>query len=77
MTMQCSSPNIRRLPSGRFQASYLGLGGLRRYAPETFERKSGAERFLALIETQLGSGDWANPARAKVRLSDYAHAWIT
>ena len=64
--------NVRRLPSGRYQASYLGLDALRKYAPETFERKADAERFLALVETQLGSGDWANPARAKVRLGDYA-----
>ena len=69
--------NVRRLPSGRYQASYLGLDGLRKYAPETFERKGDAERFLALVETQLGSGDWANPVRAKVRLGDYARVWIT
>ncbi len=69
--------NVRRLPSGRYQASYLRLDGLRKYAPETFERKGDAERFLALVETQLGSGDWSNPARAKVRLGDYARVWIT
>jgi hypothetical protein len=69
--------NVRRLPSGRYQASYLGLDGLRKHAPETFERKSDADRFLALVEIQLGSGDWANPARAKVNLGDYARVWIT
>jgi len=42
--------NVRRLPSGRYQASYLGPDGVRRYAPETFERKSDAERVLVLIE---------------------------
>jgi hypothetical protein len=60
--------NVRRLPSGRYQASYRGLDGLRKYAPDTFERKTDAERFLALVEVQLGSGDWANPAQAKARL---------
>jgi len=69
--------NVRRLPSGRYQASYLGLDGLRKHAPDTFERKGDAERFLVFIETQLGSGDWANPAQAKVKLSDYARVWIT
>jgi integrase len=68
--------NVRRLPSGRYQASYRGLDGLRKYAPDTFERKTDAERFLALVEVQLGSGDWANPAQAKVRLGDYARVWI-
>jgi hypothetical protein len=27
--------NVRKLPSGRFQVSYLGPDGQRRYAPET------------------------------------------
>ena len=68
--------NVRRLPSGRYQASYLGLEGLRRYAPDTFERKADADRFLIFVEAQLGSGDWANPAQAKIRLGDYARTWI-
>jgi hypothetical protein len=45
--------NIRRLPSGRYQVSYPGPDAQRRYGPETFERKSYAERFLALIEVQI------------------------
>ncbi len=69
--------NVRQLPSGRYQASYLGLDGLRRYAPDTFERRAGAERFLIFVEAQLGSGDWASPAQAKIRLGDYALTWIT
>jgi integrase len=68
--------NVRRLPSGRFQASYLGLDGLRRYAPDTFERKADAERFLSFVEVQLAGGEWANPAQAKIRLGDYARTWI-
>jgi len=53
--------NIRPLPSGRYQVSYLGLDGQRRYGPDTFERKSDAERFLALIEVQIYHGEWADP----------------
>jgi integrase len=68
--------NVRRLPSGRYQASYIGLDGGRHHAPETFERKSDAERFLALVEVQLGTGDWANPVKARIRLGDYARVWI-
>ena len=30
---------VRKLPSGRYQASYLGPDGRRRTAPETFDRK--------------------------------------
>lgn len=68
--------NVRRLPSGRYQASYLGLDGQRRYGPETFERKSDAERFLALVESQIYRGEWADPERGKVGLKDYAETWI-
>ena len=69
--------NVRRLPSGRYQASYLGPDGQRRYAEETFERKSDADRALSLIEAQILQGAWTDPQRAKVKLGDYAAAWIT
>lgn len=68
--------NIRRLPSGRYQASYLGLDGQRRYGAETFERKSDAERFLALTEVQIYRGDWTDPELGKIELRDYAERWI-
>ena len=38
---------VRKLPSGRFQASYLGPDGRRRTAPETFGRKQDAEAIRA------------------------------
>ena len=69
--------NIRRLPSGRYQASYLGPDGQRRNAPETFERKSDADRALSLIESQMARGEWTDPERGKVKLVDYAETWIT
>jgi len=68
--------NIRRLPSGRYQASYLGPDGQRRYAQETFERKTDADQALSLIEAQIIRRDWTDPERAKVRLSEYAGIWI-
>jgi integrase len=68
--------NIRRLPSGRYQASYLGPDGQRRSAPETFERKTDADKALSLIEAQIVRGEWTDPDRAKVKLSDYAATWI-
>ena len=45
--------------------------------PETFERKSDAERALVLIEAQISAGNWTNPERGKVKLEDYAATWIT
>jgi hypothetical protein len=67
---------IRRLPSGRYQASYLGPDGQRKYAPETFARKSEAEQFLSLTEVQLLRGDWTDPDRGKMKLGDYGTTWI-
>ena len=76
---QARSPAIREHPAvaiGRYQVSYLGLDGQRRYGPETFERKSDAERFLALIEVQIYHGEWTDPELAKVELRDYAERRI-
>ncbi len=69
--------NVRKLPSGRYQASYLGPDGRRRNAPETFERKSDAEKALVMIEAQITAGEWTDPERGKIKLGDYASVWIT
>jgi integrase len=47
-----------------------------RTAPETFVRRSEAERYLSLVEVQMARGDWTDPARAKIKLGDYAERWI-
>lgn len=69
--------NVRKLPSGRFQVRYPGPDGLVRTAPETFARKSDADRYLVLVEGQIARREWIDPARAKVKLADYAERWIT
>lgn len=67
---------IRRLPSGRYQASYIGPDGLRRTAPETYEHEWQAEDWLKLREAELVRGDWTDPNRGKVPLSAYGRDWI-
>ena len=67
---------VRKLPSGRFQASYLGPDGRRRTAPETFERKQDASRWLSLVESELARREWRDPLDAEERLVDYAERWI-
>jgi len=67
---------IRKLPSGRWQASYLGPDGRRRTAPSTFETKRDAEQFLVRVETQLLSDEWTDPVRARITLGDYADRWV-
>jgi hypothetical protein len=67
---------VRKLPSGRFQASYLGPDGQRRNAPQTYERKQDATRWLSLVESEIARGDWRDPAAGEERLVDYAERWI-
>ncbi|MDI5938842.1 MULTISPECIES: tyrosine-type recombinase/integrase [unclassified Micromonospora] len=68
--------NLRKLPSGRYQARYPGPDGRMRNAPETFTRKSDADRYLTLVEAQMVRREWVDPDLAKVRLDDYARRWI-
>ena len=69
--------SMRKLPSGRYQVRYPGADGQTHTAPETYERKTDAERALVLIEAQISAGNWTNPERGKVKLEDYAATWIT
>jgi len=68
--------NVRKLPSGRYQIRYPGLDGRMRTGPETYERKGDADKALVLIEAQMSAGEWTDSERAKIRLGDYASAWI-
>jgi integrase len=47
-----------------------------RSAPETFARRTEAQRYLTLVESQIARGEWIDPARAKVTLGVYAERWI-
>jgi integrase len=69
--------NARRLPSGRYQIRYPGPEGRIRTGPETYGRKSDADKALVLIEAQISAGEWTDPDRGKVRLADYVATWIT
>jgi len=68
--------NVRKLPSGRFQASYRGPDGLERTAPFTFAGKREAEQWLTMIEAEIVSGDWFDPVLGDVSLSGYGKRWI-
>jgi hypothetical protein len=48
---------VRRLPSGRFQARYLGPDGKDRPAPETFATKTDADLWLARKEVEIRDGE--------------------
>jgi integrase len=68
--------SIRRRESGRYQARYPGPDGRMRSAPDTFARKSDAERFLTLVEGQMLRNEWIDPERGKVTVADYGERWI-
>lgn len=68
--------NVRKLPSGRYQATYIGPDSRRRPAPQTFVTKTDASRWLSRTETELSSGKWVDPAAAQVTLRAYADAWL-
>jgi integrase len=49
---------VRKLPSGRFQASYVAPNGQRRTAPGTFKSRSDADAYLAGIRVEMAKGSW-------------------
>lgn len=68
--------NVRKLPSGRFQASYVGPNGQRRTAPDTFRTKTDADRWLGSVETDLHRGGWVDDALGRQPFGDYARVWL-
>lgn len=67
---------VRRLPSGRYQASWVSPDGRRRPAATTFATKTEAGRWLAAQETDLARGVWVDDALAAIPLGEYAAMWL-
>jgi len=74
--------NVRKLPSGRFQARYLGPDG-RQYAatrgngdPLTFETKGDAEGWLSLRHSEVLRGEWLPAPKQTVTFAAYAGSWL-
>src|SRR3954447_26433753 len=76
MARRRSFGTIRQLPSGRFQARYPGSDGGPRTAPDTFESRADAGRFLSAIETDMQRGLWNDPKTGDTTLRVYAEAWL-
>ncbi len=66
--------SLRKLPSGRWQASYWHLG-IRHIAPVTFAFKADANVYLSSVETEVRRGLWIDPLGATVLFSDWAEQW--
>ena len=54
---------VRKLPSKKYQASYLGPDRIRYTAPTTFTTKAMATSWLAAQRNLIESGEWVNPAK--------------
>lgn len=74
---------IRKLPSGRLQASYIGPDLIRHTAPKTFTARMDAEHWLSAERRLIERDEWTPPkeraaaqkARA-VTVGEYADRWI-
>ena len=52
---------VRKLPSGRWQASFVGPDLARHSAPQTFETKGDAEGWLGRRQADVVAGEWRPP----------------
>src|SRR5260370_34743206 len=74
--------SIRKLPSGRYQASYKGPDGKRHTAPMTFDTPTYADAWIAGVRTDIQRERWESPDAAKTNyevvllLRDYSASWL-
>lgn len=81
---------VRKLPSGMYQAAFVGPDGVLYKAPQTFPAKELAEGWLGNEQMQIKLGAWQPPqqreeqrqqaraevAAAKITLNEFADAWL-
>ena len=68
--------SVRKLPSGRYQASYWHLAE-RHPADQTFETKADAQSWLSEVETEIRRGRWINPSSGRLLFGAYVDDWLT
>lgn len=72
---RASFGTVRKLPSGRYQARYVGDDTVRR--SKTFERKGEADAWLSQQQTDIARGDWtAKPKRSRLTFGEYFPDWL-
>jgi hypothetical protein len=75
MTARRHFGSVRKLPSGRYQASYWHEGA-RHVGADTFAAKADALAHLAAVETDLRRGGWIDPQAGRVEHRDYSAGWL-
>lgn len=75
--------HLRRLPSKRWQASYIGPDLVRYTAPSTFDTKDDGVAWLAAERKVVESGRWRSPSQRRaaelarnVTVAQYAANWV-
>lgn len=70
--------NVRKLPSGRFQARYTGPDGREHKAPTTFETKRDASACLAMQQADITRRTWLPgvSGRDVPTLAEFSTAWL-
>jgi integrase len=76
MTSKRDFGAIRKLPSGKYQASYR-RNGARHYAPDLFRTKDLAGDWLSEQRAAISKGTWSDPNAGSVTFREYATAWLT
>jgi integrase len=67
--------SVRRLPSGRFQASYWHEG-TRHVAGDTFASKADALAWLSRAEADISRGSWVDPSAGKLTVAEVVERWL-
>jgi integrase len=67
---------VRKLPSGRFQASYLDATDTRRNAPATFRTRQDADAWLSRQRADLDANTWRDPKAGTITFDAYAKTWL-
>lgn len=67
---------LRQLPSNRWQARYADANGILRSAPNTFARRSDAERWLAAVEADMHRGAFIDPRAGQITVGEWAERWF-
>ena len=73
--------SIRKLPSGRYQASYKGPDGRRHPAPGTFDSRQYADAWIARVHGDIQAGRWESPLTSKTietpaTFGAYSETWL-
>ncbi|MGH9029459.1 MAG: tyrosine-type recombinase/integrase [Acidimicrobiales bacterium] len=67
--------NTRKLPSGRWQASYWHEGE-HHLGPHTFGTKADANAYLSTVQADVRRGAWIDPEAGLVKFDEHATAWL-